>query len=319
MPLERSLIIVESDTPSRVRMKQVALGSSMFKNITLARDLPSALKILKETTENTYDTVLSSLRFPSNILLEFAKTLYKREIKFTGAHIIVLPGSVNTQNIKEEIISKINGFLLEPYGVSDLEEMFQLSQNVRKLKEKKRIVANNILLNESLIQIEALSSEFTQNKNILANNKNNFLSSITKASLKISKNNVSEYQRLVVEKIVEDSKPIAVVGSQGTGRSLALQSYSNALTKSLNDFSLVENSKINNILSSMNLPLNYKNQVAEGVLRVKGLLEEQDIAIDIKESVSPKSLDENAPDENEILKRLQAKLESTVARRKLEE
>jgi CheY-like chemotaxis protein len=300
-------------------MKQVALGSSMFKNITLARDLPSALKLLKETTDNSYDTVLSSLRFPVNLLLEFAKTLHSREIKFSGAHITVLPGSVNTQSIKEEIMSKINGFLLEPYGVSDLEEMFQLSQNVRRAKEKKKLVAKSILLNQSLIQIEALSSEFTQNKNILSNNKNNLLSAITSASLKISKNNISEYQRVVTEKIVEDAKPIAVVGSQGTDRSLSLRSYSNALTKSLNDFSLVENSKINDILSKMNLPLSYKNQVTEGILRVKGLLEEQNIVIDIKEAVLPNTLADNDPDENEILKRLQAKLESTVARRNLEE
>ncbi len=69
----------------------------------------------------------------------------------------------------------------------------------------------------------------------------------------------------------------------------------------------------------MNLPLNYRSQVTEGILRVKGLLEGQNIAIEVKEVVLPKTVAEDLPDENEILKRLQAKLESTAARRKLEE
>ncbi len=153
-----NVLIVDPDSASRNRLKQVALALTTFQKVQQSTNLNDAL-IRGESSHELYDVIVMSYLFPTEEINKFIKDAKKTKQGSEWAFVTVLR-SADQQNeiIANSVISGIDGFLFEPYSADNLREMAELTAKVKKQNsDKRKRIAMRILLTEVAGHVDALA------------------------------------------------------------------------------------------------------------------------------------------------------------------
>lgn len=152
-----NILIVDSDSLSRGKLKQVALALTSFNKVTAVASLAEGLS--KTETPEQIDIVVISNRFGEEDLSRFVQEAKKTRRGKEWAYMLVLQ-SVEQQNqvIAGGVLNGIDGFLFEPYSAENMREMAEITAHVKLRNEASRKkAAMAMILKEILGHLDAVA------------------------------------------------------------------------------------------------------------------------------------------------------------------
>lgn len=296
----KNIIVSDFGSKHLVKLKDMALASTMFNDVELARSCKEVLQHIKSKKKRHFDLIITSYRFDGDELLKLIIQIKKIKKHFRGALLMVLPNAIKVEEVGDHFFAGVDGFLLEPFGVTDLEVMFKLAQNVSLFANEQREEALEIILSQTIVQ----SNHKSQSNESGEDDK---LDSIEHATLNLGEENAETFKKIALEKTVAEAKPTKVVGGDESQLNV-FKEQAQIVADDENDFSKVEDKEIENYLSKLNDPKEDIALIREGIYRVRNLLMEQGITVDSKEIVNEAKEQGCKFDEEEALARLKKKM-----------
>lgn len=301
----KNLIVSDLGSKNLVKLKDMSLASTMFNDVELARSCSEIINLLNSKKKNHFDLIITSYRFEENELLKLIKQVKEMKNKFNGAVLMVLPTAIKLENVGDHFFAGVDGFLLEPYGVTDLEEMFKLAQSVSLFAKEQREEALEIILGQAIAQIDKIALQKSENKE----ERNDKLGSIKHASLKLGEEHAETYKKIALEKIVGQATPTNIVGGDQE-KLKAFVEHSSNVANTENDFSNKEDPEIEAYIEKLKTSNEDKLLIREGIYRIKKLLTKQGITIDTKEIINVANEQGKKFNEDDAMERLRKKMEA---------
>lgn len=152
-----NILIVDPDSESRGRLKQVALSLTTFNKVFTVTTIPSALG--KTDSIDLIDIVIISHRFGEADIVKFIEQAKKTKRGAEWAYMAVLKcASQKSEVIASGVMGGIDGFLFEPYSANNMREMALICSQVKARNElgRKR-AALTMLLQEIWKHLDAVA------------------------------------------------------------------------------------------------------------------------------------------------------------------
>lgn len=123
--------VIDSDSRSRMLLRQAMTAVPEFTKITQLADLRDAISNIRMADE--CDLVFVSERFERKEVTKFFEELRKIKQSQDAAFIVILEGTRQAANdIAKNMLDGIDGLLFEPYSVNQLRELAELASKVKK-------------------------------------------------------------------------------------------------------------------------------------------------------------------------------------------
>lgn len=301
----KNIIVSDLGAKNLVKLKDMALASTMFEEVELARSYQEVIGHLKSKKKLHFDLIITSYRFKSNELIKLIESIKSMKNKFGGALLMVLPNTVKLEEVGDHFFAGIDGFLLEPYGVTDLEEMYKLALSVSLFANDQRGEALEIILGQTLAEIKNSTSTGENQEP----DGEESLETVKHVTLKLGNENTEAFKKIGSEKTLGEAQPTKIVGGNQS-KADSFKEYSQSIANLENDFSKVNDKEIEEFLSKLKYPDSDIALIREGIYRVRKLLVEQGISVDSKELVSVAKEQGKKFDEDDALARLKKKMEA---------
>jgi response regulator RpfG family c-di-GMP phosphodiesterase len=161
-----NILIVDPDTSSRGRLKQVAMSLTTFNKVYVCNNLAEGLE--KSKLGEQIDVVVLSYSFGINEVATFVKEAKSSPKGQEWAYVSVLKSaSEQHDTIANHVVIGIDGFLFEPYSADNLKEMAEVTAKIKKLNsDKRKLAAMKMLLKEIAKHIDAVSFYKSQKKEV---------------------------------------------------------------------------------------------------------------------------------------------------------
>ena len=152
-------MIINPLLESRMRFKQVGNSTGMFKHIQLVTTLQEGLARLEGP--QTCDVLYVSSRFDPRLITEFVKTGRSSPRGLDSAYLMVM-GSIegSSENIARSLATGIDGFLVEPFSVDNLQDSARLAQKLKRQRcESRQKAAVDILISHAVQMIDEAAAQ----------------------------------------------------------------------------------------------------------------------------------------------------------------
>lgn len=152
-----NVLIIDPDSASRGKLKQVALALTTFKKVHTISNLREGLAMT--SPHESIDIVCLSYRFEEKDIGKFIETAKATEGGKEWAYMAVLKSAEQkNQVVANGVITGIDGFLFEPYSADNMREMAEITAKVkhRNAMNRKK-AAMKMILKEVIEHIDAVS------------------------------------------------------------------------------------------------------------------------------------------------------------------
>lgn len=151
-------IIVDSDTVTRMRLKQVCSSVATFGKVNFTTTLSEGIDKMLATGGT--DVMFVSHLFGQEEIGQFIKKGKELKEGQDTAYVLVLPAKdqSNSATIAQNMLSGADGLLFEPYSVDQLVDITRLAAKVRKERSQAREEATiRFLLKDIITNLDALA------------------------------------------------------------------------------------------------------------------------------------------------------------------
>lgn len=151
-------IIVDSDTTTRMRLKQVCSSVATFGKVNFTTTLSEGIE--KMVASGGTDVMFVSHLFGQEDIGQFIRKGKELKEGQDTAYVLVLPAKDqgNSAAIAQNMLSGADGMLFEPYSVDQLVDITRLAAKVRKERSLSREQATiRFLLKDIISNLDALA------------------------------------------------------------------------------------------------------------------------------------------------------------------
>jgi len=152
-----NLLIIDSSSESRGKLKQAALALPVFHKVLVCSSFEEAREA--RPGGKSPDLVFVSYRFDEAEITEFIAASREAENGKDCAYCAVLKaGDQNNSTIAEGMLGGIDGFIFEPYSADNLREIAEVTAKVKlRAAESRKKAAMLVLLKELQGHIDAVA------------------------------------------------------------------------------------------------------------------------------------------------------------------
>jgi CheY-like chemotaxis protein len=149
--------VVESDMEARMRLKGATTAVGHFANVRLLATTDEALAALG--VSGHVDLIFISRRFDQECITGFIAAAKEKGGGRDSAYILVLTTDMQqTRVVAKNVLSGVDGFLLEPYSVDNLIEITELASRVKRERSQQReAAAFQFLIQDVMRQIDRIA------------------------------------------------------------------------------------------------------------------------------------------------------------------
>lgn len=150
-------LIIDSDIPARMRLKQAAIPLGKFSNTSICSSFEETTQ--KLSGEYVADLIFISERFEEEVTTDFVRRAKDMKGGQDSAFVLVLGSQTDqSQRIARSVLTGFDGFLMEPFSVNDLEGVVKLTQRIKKERSSAREKrALELLLRDMIKQLDKIA------------------------------------------------------------------------------------------------------------------------------------------------------------------